>query len=210
MNDDPITTSANAVSETAKAAGKALDLLRDAGSFVSRVLGTVPEDAVGFLGDYLREIRIRNIARLARRTDDILSQRGIKQSANVSPSLAIPLFESAQNEDRAELQELFARLLANAMDPARANDLRIEFIEAVRRFHPRDALILQKLAEASGSLSPNTRDYFVSYLKLSSAAVEVSIANLVETKCVAPQVVGQPSNFHLTSFGRELLAAARL
>jgi hypothetical protein len=30
---------------------------------------------------------------------------------------------------------LWARLLANAMDPARANDLRIEFIEAVKRFH---------------------------------------------------------------------------
>jgi hypothetical protein len=58
------------------------------------------------------------------------------------------------------------------MDPARANDLRIEFIEALKRFHPRDALILEKMGEQSGALSPNTRDFFVSHLKLSQSAVE--------------------------------------
>jgi hypothetical protein len=208
MAVDP--TTGRAAEELAKATGKAIDLVRDVGSFASKVLGTVPEDAVGFFGgDRLHHARIRNEWRLAQRTEEIISARRVEQTAPVSPSLAIPLVHSARDESRPELQELWARLLANAMDPARAGDLRLEFIEAVRRFHPRDALILQKMGEQPGHLSPNTRDFFAGHLKLSQAAIEVSFANLVETKCVSFNSA-TPQNFYLTAFGREFLAACRL
>ncbi len=72
---------------------------------------------------------------MAHRTDEIISARHIQKTVAISASLAIPLLSAAGDESRPELQDLWARLLANAMDPARANNLRIEFIEAVKRHH---------------------------------------------------------------------------
>jgi hypothetical protein len=93
-------------------------------------------DLIGVAGgDYLGQVRRRNAIRMAHRTDEIISARHIQETVAISPSLAIPLLSAAGDESRPELQDLWARLLANAMDPARANNLRIEFIEAVKRFH---------------------------------------------------------------------------
>jgi hypothetical protein len=210
MTVEPITAVANAVAEAAKTAGKALDLSRDLGAFFGKVLGTPVTDLVGYAGgDWLHEARERNAFRLAQRTEEILSPRHLNRTEPVSPSLAGPLMAAALDESRPELQELWARLLANAMDPARANDLRIEFIEAVKRFHPRDALILQEMGEQSGKLSPNTRDFFVGHLKLSQSAVEVSFQNLINTGCLS-DVIGDRVSPTLTPFGKELLAACRL
>jgi hypothetical protein len=166
MAVEPIGAVANAVAETAMATGKAVDLVRDLGTFVGRVLGNAPEDLIGLAGgDYLGQVRRRNAFRMAERTDEIISARHIQETVAISPSLAVPLLAAAGDESRPELQDLWARLLANAMDPARANDLRIEFIEAVKRFHPRDVLILQKMGEQSGKPSPNARSFFMGHLK---------------------------------------------
>jgi hypothetical protein len=210
MAVEPIGAVANAVAETAKATGKAVDLVRDLGAFVGRVLGDAPADLIGVAGgDYLRQVRRRNAFRMAQRTDEIISARHIQETVAISPSLAIPLLSAAGDESRPELQDLWARLLANAMDPARANDLRIEFIEAVKRFHPRDAFIVQKMGEQSGKLSPDARSFFMGHLRLSQAAVEVSFQNLIGTKCLFDPL-GSLSDPILTPFGRELLTACRV
>jgi Abortive infection alpha len=47
-----------------------------------------------------------------------------------------------QDESREELAELWARLLANAMDP-NLNNVRHSFIEAVKKMDPMDAVVLQ-------------------------------------------------------------------
>src|SRR6185437_15652234 len=122
MSDDLVpfgTEQAKAVQEGSKAVGKAIDLTDKVGSFLGRVLGTPIEDAVGLvIGDRLHHARLRNADRLARRTEEILAQRNVKPEP-VSANLAIPLLQAAQDESREKLQELWARLLANAMDPKR-------------------------------------------------------------------------------------------
>jgi len=211
MSIDPTvaaTAAATAVAETAKTTGKAVDLVRDFGAFFGKVLGNVSADLVGYAGgDYLGEVRVRNRFRMAQRTDEILAARQVKETAAVSPLLAIPLLSAAGDESNPELQDLWARLLANAMDPARAGDLRIEYIETIKRFHPRDALILLRIADAHGSIKPDTTRFFVGHLHLTAGAVEVSIETLVKLSCLKHHPAG---NFLLTPFGRELLAACRL
>jgi hypothetical protein len=204
-----VTETAKAVQETGKAVGKAIDLVRDFGPFLNRVVGKPLEDLVGVaINDPLHEIRRRNQARLADRTDAILKARKVSETEPVSPSVAIPLIQAAQDESRPDLQERWARLLANAMDPVRADDIRPDYIETLKRFHPRDAVILEKINETGGPLSPNARDFFQQFLKISQDAVLVSIETLVREKCLGhpPNEIIQP---YMTPYGRELLNACR-
>jgi hypothetical protein len=58
--------------------------------------------------------------------------------------MAAALIAGAQEESREELAELWARLLANAMDP-NMNSVRHSFIEAVRKMDTADAKIMHYL-----------------------------------------------------------------
>ena len=55
---EPITAVAKAVEETAKTGRALIEPGTDLAKYVARVLGTVPEDVIGFLvGDPLHELR---------------------------------------------------------------------------------------------------------------------------------------------------------
>lgn len=134
-----------AVQAVAMTAGKALDTVDSLGAFIGRILGTMPEDAVGILGgDLLHHVRLRNAARLQQRTEEILRQRHADSDADaVSLNVAIPLLKAAQDESRDELQELWARLLANAMDKS-GPQIRQSFIATLRQFDPLDSVVMEK------------------------------------------------------------------
>ena len=64
----------------------------DLARFVGKALGTVPEDAVGLLGgDYLHNLRIRNLGKITRKTEEILRMRmdapALLEQAGVEVSL---------------------------------------------------------------------------------------------------------------------------
>jgi hypothetical protein len=144
---DPITAKARAVEETAKATGKALDIVHDTGGYLAKVVSNVPGDLVGVLGGaWLHEVHIRLRDRLRRRTEQILRDRDVQEFIELSPNLAEALIAGAQEEGREELAELWARLLANAVDP-KLNSVRQSFIDAVKTMDPPDALVLLYLYE---------------------------------------------------------------
>jgi hypothetical protein len=145
MMDDPATASANAVEAIAKTAGQALDVIHDTGGYLRHVFGEVPADLVGVLGGawlHERHIRIRDALR--GRTEQLLRERNVEQTIELSPNMAAALIAGAQEESQEELAELWARLLANAMDP-RLRSVRHSFIEAVKAMDPTDALVLVEL-----------------------------------------------------------------
>jgi hypothetical protein len=134
---------AKAIQEVAKATGTALSLVEKAGAYVGWVLGTLPADLVGVLGgDLLAQVRIRNLAKYAQRTEEILRDRGVTVPEPISPSLAIPLLRAAADESREELQELWARLLAASMDITMRDGVRHSFIEAVKVMDLMDVRVL--------------------------------------------------------------------
>lgn len=112
------------------------------------MFGSVPEDIVGVIGgDWLHHVRTRIAAGLAQKTTRILEERGIlEQTVPVSPSVALPMLEAAQDEAREELQEIWARLLANAMDPQRCALVRRPVIGVVRQLEPEDAVALELIS----------------------------------------------------------------
>ncbi len=160
-------------------------------------------------------MRVRNWARLGQKTEAILKQRGVTGNVDdLSPSIALPLLSAAVDETRDELQDLWARLLANAMDPARANRVRQRFIAAVKQMDPLDAVVLQKLSDAKPEMMPNARDFLAKELNVRPEEIEVSVENLYRIGCfehanVQVSIRSQPTA-PLTSFARELMRACAI
>ena len=172
-------------------------------------LGSVPADLVAIAGgDWLHHIRIRNASRLEVRTREILKERGKDDKVEeVSPAFLLPLIQSAADESREELLELWARLLASAADPQKRTTIRKSFITTLQQFDPIDAPIFEKLWEMQNTGgAPNKRDYIVGRLKIGSDVVAVSFDNLFHHRCIAnPQGgTGPGADPYLTEFGREL------
>jgi hypothetical protein len=128
--------------------------------YAGRILGTMPEDAVGLvIGDPLHFVRTAIAAKYDEWISQILRDRNVSPEP-VSPSLAIPLIRAAYDESRPELQALWARLIAAAMDPRRSKRVRRSFIDAVQRFDPLDVLVLKEMFALKGANpAPNVYDY---------------------------------------------------
>jgi hypothetical protein len=173
---------------------------------VRRALGTIPEDLLGIaVGDWLREKRKLNQARLSENTKKILEARGISpDEEKSSPQLFIAICEAALDEDRPELQDLWARLLAAAVDATRAHRVRANYISIVKQLEPLDALVLTKF---SPGLAQPARNTIAQLLSVSPDEVEVSLVNLARLNLASGQYKeGVETGFVvLTSTARELL-----
>ncbi len=202
----PITKEqAEAAKEIAKTGELAIESARQFVSYWAGVFGTAPHDLFGLLlGDRLHHSRLRNLHKLEVETETFLKQHGVKQAQKVSEDIAVPIVEAARATDREELLELWARLLAAAMDPARSALITKRFIDVLKQIDPLDALVLKELSQ-SATLSPNTRDYCATKFKVSSDQVEVSLAHLDHLECVKLTGGTAPTNAHLTAFGRTLM-----
>jgi hypothetical protein len=146
---DPATTQAvaKAAEESAKTAGKGLEIVHDTGGYLRGVFADLPADLVGVAGGaWLHEIHARLRDKLRRRTEQILRERDVQDVIELSPNMAVALIAGAQEEGREELMELWARLLANAMDPS-LNTVRHSFIATVKNMDPVDAVVLRYIHE---------------------------------------------------------------
>jgi Abortive infection alpha len=115
-------------------------------------LGSTPEDLIAYLGgDWLRVRRAENLVKLLEQAKARLAERNVQEPIPASLSIAFPILRDAADEDREELVDLWARLLANAMDP-NLNSVRQSFIEAVKKMDPMDAVVLRHLHEAKITL----------------------------------------------------------
>lgn len=190
--------------EQAKAIQEALKTLRAAGGALREILGTVPEDIVGYLGgDWLRVRRAENVRRLVEDAQARLRARG-KEPQNPSISIAIPLLIAAADEDRDELRDIWARLLAAAADPDRAKFFRQAFIEVGKRLDPLDAAVLEGAQERGGILDGNGRNQVAGKLHVGRDQVDVAAQNLIKLELLAP--THHPDSV-VSAFGREFLRA---
>jgi hypothetical protein len=172
--------------------------------YMGRVLGTAPQDAVGLvIGDPLHFVRSVIAGQYDVLLDKIFSKRNVKETQPVSPSVAIPLLRAAYDENRPELQELWAALMASAMDPQRAGRVRLSFIETLKHFDPLDALVLKTRHDHPGDIRPNSIAGVANLIKERETEVHISFDQLQVLKCAA--CVHQPTNFIITNYGNSLI-----
>lgn len=195
MSDAPYD---KAIEETAKATSNAVDMIREGGRAIAPAIG----DIYGLMiGDKVRAARVRNLDAINRKRQDKIESRGVTDVLQPPEDIAIPALEAAQGETRDEMQELWASLLANAMDPQRAANVRPEFIQTVRQLQPLDAkiLIIMKALPEGQWLST------VTITGHRASAVKVSVAHLLSLNCATPGSGG--TLLRPTDYGTELMFA---
>lgn len=177
---------AKAVQEAFKFGSQSLETARAFGGYFASILGTVPEDLVGLLGgDWLRFRRAENLLRIASRARERLRLKQVNDPRPASLAVAVPLLKAAADEDREELVDLWARLLAAAMDPARSNRVRQNFTTVIGQMDPLDAQLLTLISTTNDNfLSVDIYEYFSSKLKVSRDEIEISLRNLSVIGCV--------------------------
>jgi Abortive infection alpha len=209
---DPET--ARAIEEAAKLGGKLVDAGTKAGGYIDRVIGRLPDNIVGLvLGDWVLHKRIRRWAELQAETEEILGRHGVKEPfADVSPAIAVPLIEAAVNESREGVKQMWARLLAAAMDPERTQLVRQSFIRAIKEMDPLDAQILDWIYQ-SGAAGQQDENQVAHRLQVTRDEVGVSLENLHKIGCIVnpPSLGSSPPSqpISLSAFGRELMRVCR-
>ncbi|MGO9534085.1 MAG: Abi-alpha family protein [Syntrophobacteraceae bacterium] len=207
--------------EQAKLGQEALKLLQGLGSFFGKALGSVPEDLIGLLGgDYLRARRVENMMKMMFCAKERLEARGVKDTKPASLTLALPILRGAADESREELRDLWARLLASAMDPSREKDIRQGFAEAIGKMDPLDARVLAHLRSLPGGvISYHGKSTLPTQWGISVDELLVSLSNLskigMTQDAVNPETgallyddsTTRPGQFAtlITPFGREFL-----
>ena len=179
----------------------------------------VLDDLIGVLGgDSLSEYREKQKRRRAARNEEtigrtgqILNDHNVKKIAECNDEAIIDVLETAQDEGRQELRELWARLLAASLDPARATRYRREFIEIAKKLEPLDIVVLPLLAESS-QLTPNRRAWVAGRTGRSDDEIVVSFRSLVALGLI-DSPYGPNGNHQLqpmlSSLGREFLFCVR-
>lgn len=191
---------AKAVRETARFCEKGLDVAEKASSFFAKVFKEPANEIAGMITDKLRYARWVRLVDMSDKVNDILAQRGVKDIRAVTPKLALPIMGEASLEDDASIQELWQRLLANAMDPSFNDEIRYGYIEMLKSITGIEAKMLNIFYESlqkKGHLYPLAQVYEYMVKKEELCRVvgmsedEYSIAanNLMRLQLIAPGVL---------------------
>jgi hypothetical protein len=147
--------------------------------------------------------KLSNIERIENQSNKILTARNVTPD-EVSPSISDPLVESAVDEERPELQALWAKLLAAAKDPNRRVFVRRSIIDAVKALEPNDALIFQSFSQQPTNQGQNLRNVLMDRLRLEGDDVQVSIDALVKLGLIGS---ANQTTWYIAPLGRLLVRA---
>ncbi len=198
MTNTEIEQVARAAAQASKFGTKALETTEKLASFAARVFREPAEAAVGMLGDRLKFMRWQRQVRLADRVNEILADRSVEETRAVPPKLALPIFEQASLEENDGLQDLWAKLLANAMDPGHTEEVRYAFVEIIRSLNPLDVRMLHSFYESLAEQGADwqaiknynvTREQMREFLGISPEDYELSVHNLFRVQCLTPAVL---------------------
>jgi len=149
---DPISESAKATQEVAKATSKGLEVAQGLGGWLDRIFGEGIEHSVKSI--WTNKVRERSIASaihswerlelLLHKTEERLHKNGVKQFRLVPPKFALPLLQNATMEDEDDLHSLWSALLATAMD-ANAKEVHRKFVTILSDLTSADAAVLRKI-----------------------------------------------------------------
>jgi hypothetical protein len=137
---------AKAVQEVAKTTGKFIEAAEKAGGFVSKVVGGASTQLGGILEDWTRYFRYANLLKIADKVEAIHAGRRIEgKSIPIPLKTAIPMLEAASLEDNDTLQEVWARLIVNGMDPTFQESTHPGYVEVITQLSSDEAIILSEL-----------------------------------------------------------------
>lgn len=104
-------------------------------------------------------------------------------------ALAVPLLNKASLEDEPLLQEMWANLISNAIDPENSRSYRRAFAEILSQLEPLDAKILIHLGEQGwnkllGKVTVRSIAEALEPLELDGNEIELCLENLIRLGCI--------------------------
>lgn len=218
---DEITESAKAVKSIADVGKEGLTTARSFGTLVERYFGPISNDIIGIFHDKIRYRRMTQALKLMEKARNKMHEKGIESVAPVSLKFALPFFEAASLEENEEIQEMWASLLVNAIDPNYEGTIGRTFVTILQDFEPLDAIIFQEIARdvisnaREWQRSEISKNVLVERLEKNSEDAETSLDNLgrlglIDKLAVPGDSFQEPGTFYkgkgrfrLTLLGRQ-------
>jgi len=192
-----------------------------AAQFMGTTVGELVKDTVHYL-------RWKLANSILDRADQILKERRAEGKKTLPLSSAIRFMDAASLEEDPTVQELWARLLANAVDPEFSYELDKTHVALLSEMKGLDAKVLEyiasqgwlqfkEVAELTGK-APLDRDAIAKNLNADPDFVAISIGNLWRLGCLVQEPtfksgvgpsVAQNSTFRPSPLGLSLLRAVR-
>jgi len=130
-------------SEIEKAAARVLEKVL--GGATDGFVATSANIFGGLVGDHLREWRTRNLVRHLARTAEFLKEKGIsiEKARSLPMGELYSMFEEASKQDEPSVSNLWAGLLANAMNPFDDVTIRPAFMDTLKSLGGVEAAIME-------------------------------------------------------------------
>jgi hypothetical protein len=168
--------------EQAKLLQELLKSGRDAWSYVANILGDITKDLVdNMFGDRLKIRRAEQLAKLWAELKLMgpLHKQGIYDFGPPNPKLAIPILATGGRKSGGDAN-FMACLLAASMNPTKETQLRLAFIEKLKKVDPPDTKIIMYFAGDQRTISESEKEKISTDLGLTLDWFLVSVRNLRE------------------------------
>ena len=182
----------NIIAAISKVTDLAKPVVEQACEFAESLLGEPLRVAGGALADHVYGWQTRNRVRILEKTRQLLEERNVSPRP-VATGFLIPALEAMGNTEDESLQELWARLLAGAMDDT--DQQGAIFVETLRKLSAEEAVVLNVLHERARQHWQSTPDEVKAHLKQSTFWKDVTLsANKPPTpdvKSTWPAILGR-------------------
>ena len=223
-----------AVQAASKTTSDAIGIVANTGNFLNRAFGGLVEDSVGIVADRIKFYRLNNYISLCDKTAEKMREKGISEDTTtkiVPIKIAMPLIEHATMEDNVSLQDYWAHLLANAMDPNFESNVERRHVSLLSEMEPLDLRILNTIClQYQSELKQGTLEDILfekskikDKLNVQDQLIEVALLNLMRLGCIklgnirstsffvqgeANTIYMGTERFHLSLLGLGLFQAA--
>jgi hypothetical protein len=215
-SDDPASDLVKAAAE-GTAGGAISALIAPVTTFLGKLLGSSVEQLGGWAGDIISFKRWQSRVKMLTKAEQIIEASGL-EAHEVPLRVLMPILDGAANEDRTDMQDRWARLLANAA--TMSSEMPAAFPDVLRQLDPVDARVLDHVYNVMMSIDPEIRRHDLGMIRtgiaeelgLPAETIEFHVDNLVRLRLVREptgSIGGTGDAVTLSEFGRRFVRASR-
>jgi hypothetical protein len=167
--------------DIAEAANVSVDAVAKLGTFVDNTFGNAIKNGLGLIGDKLAYYRLERAIELQQKVEARLKAKGIDAKKYVPVSFGLPIFEKATVEENDDIQQLWANLLTNALDPKYTGKITRNFVSILADIEPIDARILDMIVREYQALSADNKSKTLFVLAKVSANTGIALSECENT-----------------------------
>jgi hypothetical protein len=188
---------AQAEQERQRTAQALIGAARDAGAYLGPHFRNAVSEFAGLCGDQMAYWRFSNFNRLLNKVEAKIKDGKVPPHALRKLSFAdsVRVIEAASAEEEDSVQELWARLIKNAVDPAGTTTVKKVYIELLKSLSPPEAAFLDLLSKGQLTKRLTVKEAQTLYAEMHSVADQcwrlfdndeqkVAIQNLTRLRCI--------------------------